>query len=216
MLYIIRHGKTDWNNLWKIQGRTDIPLNEEGRTMAKKAAEEYKDINFDIAFSSPLIRARETAEILLKGRDIPIINDDRLMEMSFGAYEGFEKCFDSPNCPLNVFFKTPEKYVVPVEGAESMEELFKRTGEFLKEHGIRTRIRGKLSDGSDEVIRSIEAGYVSYIINTRAILSGIHYVDGAEIRRSAIMNGVTIFTSLDTVRILLDVLEDITPRISTI
>ena len=90
------------------------------------------------------------------------------------------------------------------------------TGEFLKEHGIRTRIRGKLSDGSDEVIRSIEAGYVSYIINTRAILSGIHYVDGAEIRRSAIMNGVTIFTSLDTVRILLDVLEDITPRISTI
>ena len=90
------------------------------------------------------------------------------------------------------------------------------TGEFLKEHGIRTRIRGKLSDGSDEVLRSIEAGYVSYIINTRAILSGIHYQDGAEIRRTAIMNGVTIFTSLDTVRILLDVLEDITPRISTI
>ena len=90
------------------------------------------------------------------------------------------------------------------------------TGEFLKEHGIRTRIRGKLSDGSDEVLRSIEAGYVSYIINTRAILSGIHYQDGAEIRRCAIMNGVTIFTSLDTVRILLDVLEDITPRISTI
>nr|MCR5103094.1 carbamoyl-phosphate synthase large subunit [Eubacterium sp.] len=89
------------------------------------------------------------------------------------------------------------------------------TGEFLKEHGIRTRIRGKLSDGSDEVLRSIEAGYVSYIINTRAILSGIHYQDGAEIRRCAIMNGVTIFTSLDTVRILLDVLEDITPRIST-
>ena len=90
------------------------------------------------------------------------------------------------------------------------------TGEFLKEHGIRTRIRGKLSDGSDEVLRSIEAGYVSYIINTRAILSGIHYQDGAEIRRCAIMNGVTIFTSLDTVKILLDVLEDITPRISTI
>ena len=90
------------------------------------------------------------------------------------------------------------------------------TGEFLKEHGIRTRIRGKLSNGSDEVLRSIEAGYVSYIINTRAILSGIHYEDGAEIRRCAIMNGVTIFTSLDTVKILLDVLEDITPRISTI
>lgn len=90
------------------------------------------------------------------------------------------------------------------------------TGIFLKEHGIRTRIRGKGIEGSDEVLRSIRAGYVSYIINTRSILSGIHYNDGAMIRRCAIMNGVTMFTSLDTVRILLDVLEDISPRISVI
>ena len=90
------------------------------------------------------------------------------------------------------------------------------TGVFLKEHGIRTRIRGKISEGSDEILRSIRAGYVSYIINTRAILSGVHYNDGIEIRRCAIMNGVTMFTSLDTVKILLDVLEDISPRISTI
>ena len=90
------------------------------------------------------------------------------------------------------------------------------TGLFLKEHGIRTRIRGKISEGSDEILRSIRAGYVSYIINTRAILSGVHYSDGAAIRRCAIMNGVTMFTSLDTVRILLEVLEEITPRISTL
>ena len=63
---------------------------------------------------------------------------------------------------------------------------------------------------------SIRAGYVSYIINTRAILSGVHYADGAAIRKCAIMNGVTMFTSLDTVRRLLDILEDIAPRISTI
>ena len=90
------------------------------------------------------------------------------------------------------------------------------TGLFLKEHGIRTRIRGKLSDGSDEILRSIRAGYVSYVINTRAVLSGVHYDDGAAIRSCAIMNGVTMFTSLDTVRILLEVLEDIVPRISAI
>ncbi len=90
------------------------------------------------------------------------------------------------------------------------------TGHFLKEHGIRTRIRGKISEGSDEILQSIRAGYVSYIINTRAILSGIHYEDGIAIRRCAIMNGITMFTSLDTVRILLDVLEDVTPRISAI
>ena len=90
------------------------------------------------------------------------------------------------------------------------------TGVFLREHGIRTRIRGKISEGSDEILRSIRAGYVSYIINTRAILSGVHYSDGAAIRSCAIRNGVTMFTSLDTVRILLDVLEDITPRIAAI
>ncbi len=95
-------------------------------------------------------------------------------------------------------------------------EATKGTAEFLKSHGIRTRLRGKLSDGSDEVLRSIQAGYVSYIINTRAIMSGIHYSDGAAIRQCAVKNGVTIFTSLDTVRILLDVLEEIIPEISTI
>ncbi len=90
------------------------------------------------------------------------------------------------------------------------------SGMFLKKHGIRTRIRGKLSEGSDDILRSIRAGYVSYIINTRAILSGIHYQDGIAIRQCAIENGITMFTSLDTVRILLDVLEDIVPGISEI
>ncbi len=90
------------------------------------------------------------------------------------------------------------------------------TANFLKEHGIRTRVKGKISDGSDEILDSIRAGYVSYIINTRAVLSGVHYEDGVEIRRCAIQNGVTTFTSLDTVRILLDVLEDMIPAISTI
>ncbi len=90
------------------------------------------------------------------------------------------------------------------------------TAAFLKKHGIRTRVRGKLSEGSEEILDSIRAGYVSYILNTRAILSGVHYEDGVAIRRCAIQNGVTIFTSLDTVRIVLDVLEETIPEISTI
>ena len=84
------------------------------------------------------------------------------------------------------------------------------TGAFLKEHGIRARIRRKLSENSTEVLDSIRAGHVSYVINTRAVLSGIHDKDGAVIRRAAIENHVTMFTSLDTVRVLLDVLEEIT------
>ena len=90
------------------------------------------------------------------------------------------------------------------------------TAHFLKQHGIRTRLRGKLSEGSTEILDSIRAGYVSYILNTRAIFSGTHFVDGAAIRRCAVQNGVTMFTSLDTVRILLDALEETVPQISTI
>ena len=90
------------------------------------------------------------------------------------------------------------------------------TARFLKEHGIRTRVRGKISEGSDEILESIRAGYVSYVINTRAIRSGVHSDDGTAIRRCATENNVTMFTSLDTVRVLLDVLEETVITISTI
>ena len=90
------------------------------------------------------------------------------------------------------------------------------TALFLKEKGIRTRIRRKLSEGSEEILDSIKAGYVSYVICTRAILSGIHYEDGVAIRRCASQNNITMLTSLDTVKVLLDVLEEVTIGISKI
>ena len=90
------------------------------------------------------------------------------------------------------------------------------TAKYLKEHGIRTRVRRKISEGSEEILESIRAGYVSYIINTRALQRGRHYEDGVAIRQCATENSVTIFTSLDTVRVLLDVLEETTITVSTI
>jgi probable phosphoglycerate mutase len=129
----MRHGRTDWNDRHKLQGRTDIPLNAEGRRMAEKAAEEYRDVPLDVCWSSPLIRAKETAEIVLRGRNVPIMTDDRLREMSFGIYEGQENSFDIPDSPVNVIFKAPEKYTASVGGAETFDELFARTGAFLRE-----------------------------------------------------------------------------------
>ena len=90
------------------------------------------------------------------------------------------------------------------------------TGEHLKQHGIRTRILGKPSEGSSEILDAIRAGYVSYVINTRAILSGVHYEDGAAIRSAATQNNITMLTSLDTVKVLLDVLEEVTIGVSPI
>ncbi|MBO4322388.1 MAG: carbamoyl-phosphate synthase large subunit [Clostridia bacterium] len=90
------------------------------------------------------------------------------------------------------------------------------TGEVLNAAGIPAKILKKPSEGSTEVLDSIRSGYISYVINTRAILSGLHFGDGAAIRRCAAQNRVTMLTSLDTVRMILDVLEEVTLGVSPI
>lgn len=95
-------------------------------------------------------------------------------------------------------------------------EATKGTADFLKEHGIRTRVKKKLSEGSEEIVDSIRQGYVSYVINTRDINSPEGMSDGQDIRQCAVENNVTMFTALDTVSVLLDVLEETTLTISTI
>ena len=95
-------------------------------------------------------------------------------------------------------------------------EATKGTAEFLKENGIRTRVKKKISEGSEEILDSIRKGYVNYVINTRNIDSIEQETDGSLIRRCAVENNIAIFTALDTVRVLLDVLEEITLCISTI
>jgi len=95
-------------------------------------------------------------------------------------------------------------------------ESTKGTGDFLKSNGIRTRIKKKISEGSDEILESIRKGYVSYVINTSDINSNHEQNDGFMIRRAAVENNITMFTSLDTVRALIEVLEEITLCISTI
>ncbi len=90
------------------------------------------------------------------------------------------------------------------------------TAHFLKQNGIRTHAVGKLSDGSREITEAIRQGYVTYVINTRDMNSSGVLSDGYEIRRCAVENNVTMFTSLDTVKVLLDVLEETTLGISTI
>ncbi|MBR0142898.1 MAG: carbamoyl-phosphate synthase large subunit [Clostridia bacterium] len=90
------------------------------------------------------------------------------------------------------------------------------TARFLKENGIRTHVLGKISEGSDEIPEAIRQGHIAYILNTRDIGSGTEATDGVKIRLCATENNATMFTSLDTVRVLLDVLEETTLTISTI
>ena len=90
------------------------------------------------------------------------------------------------------------------------------TARFLKDNGIRTHVLGKINAGSSDIPDAIRQGHIAYVINTRDIGSSSEESDGVEIRKLATENNVSIFTSLDTVRVLLDVLEETTLTISTI
>ena len=130
MLYIMRHGRTDWNVRQKLQGRTDIPLNDEGRAMAEKAREEYRETPLDLCYCSPLSRAEETARIVLSGRDIPIIRDDRLREMSFGAFEGIENYFTDPDFPSAPCFRSRKPIPLPSAGRKALKSCSPGPGRF--------------------------------------------------------------------------------------
>lgn len=134
-LYMIRHGETDWNKARKVQGKSDIELNDFGRSLAVKTGQGLRDIRFDAAITSPLRRAKETAELILQGRDVELMEDERLEEISFGIYEGL--CCKGENADLSAsaladFFYNTERYRAP-EGGESFRDLLDRTGAFLEE-----------------------------------------------------------------------------------
>ena len=128
MIYIIRHGKTEWNRANVLQGRSDCPLNEEGVLQAKKAAERLKGIRFDYVFSSPLMRAVQTAEIVAP--DTKPVFDARLIEMDYGPYEGT----DLNRLPPEIvpFFSDFVHNPAP-EGMEPLSAVAERTGAFLEE-----------------------------------------------------------------------------------
>lgn len=96
MLYIIRHGKTDLNARMLMQGRSDHPLNETGFAQAVEAAERFSGmgVSIDKVYSSPLIRAVQTAKTIAP--DAELVIDERLIEMDYGPYEGMDLNHPAP------------------------------------------------------------------------------------------------------------------------
>ena len=129
MIYIIRHGQTELNTRHVLQGRSDHPLNENGRSQAAQAAELLRDVSFSCVYSSPLIRAVQTAEIAAPG--IPVTVDERLIEMDYGPYEGTD--LNDPPAEVIAFFKDFVHCPAP-EGMEPLDKIVQRAGEFLEEH----------------------------------------------------------------------------------
>ena len=144
-LYLIRHGETNWNVVKRLQGATDIPLNENGEALARATCEGMKDIHFDMIITSPLNRAYRTAEIVRGQREIPIIVDKRIREICFGDYEGLiskSEGYSIPDPDFKFFFTKTDKYQTPPNG-EPIAELLKRTGAFLDELKMREELQDK-------------------------------------------------------------------------
>ena len=136
-IYVTRHGETEWNTYWKLQGRSNTVLNEKGREQACLTHNGFVEagISFDRIYSSPLKRAVETAVLMTEKSESEIIKDDRLIEFSFGKAEGKtpdERNEDPELKDFHLFFDEPEKYVT-LEGAEPFESVLKRTAAFWED-----------------------------------------------------------------------------------
>jgi len=131
-LYLIRHGETVWNARGLLQGKQDIQLNEKGILAAQTFGKVVSDVEFDKIYCSPLNRAYTTAMLIKGDRDIPVIKDDRLRELSFGDCEGTDfRIWRDEKCPYHWFFDDPAKYIPP-ENGETLSHLCERTGDFIK------------------------------------------------------------------------------------
>ena len=136
-LYVVRHGETVWNKLHKVQGAADIPLAEKGIDLAEKTGEALKEVPFDLCITSPLVRARRTAELILEKQPhkVPVIEDKRIQEINFGEMEGVV-CFTEEHVFLNEqmekFFNDPWKFERPKNG-ENISDILARTKDFWEE-----------------------------------------------------------------------------------
>ena len=122
-LYIVRHGQTDWNKEKILQGQCNIPLNDGGRKEAKDVARQLGSYKIDRIISSTLDRALETAQIINQSINIPLSTDQRLIERSFGDYEG--KTYDQEQ--IAYFWQVNE----PLSNIEPLPDVFARVKAFL-------------------------------------------------------------------------------------
>lgn len=120
MLYFVRHGQTDWNVAEKVQGTSDIELNETGIAQAEELAKELKDVDIDLIICSPLKRARKTAEIINKNKNCKLIVDEDFTERHFGEFEGKTR----KEFPVEDFWNYKENF--KYQKAECIGDFFSR------------------------------------------------------------------------------------------
>ncbi|WP_051962928.1 histidine phosphatase family protein [Mesoaciditoga lauensis] len=134
-IFLVRHGQTDANLYHIVQGQRDTPLNQNGRKQAIEVSKRLKNVKADIVISSDLKRAKETAEIISRECDLPLILDKRLREMKLGIWEGksFEEVMKEPSA--QIWSKTPSKW--KTEGSETLKDVQERMIDAISEFSRR-------------------------------------------------------------------------------
>ena len=134
----------------RLWGQTDTELNENGVRLAKVTAEGLKNIPFDLGISSPLRRAKHTAELVLASRNVPLTTDDRLMELSFGSWEGLgcrANNFEIPSEHFDDFYRDPFHFR-PAGDGETIQEVCDRAEAFYHELTAKPELQDKTILGS--------------------------------------------------------------------
>ena len=129
-LYVARHGQTQWNLENKILGRTDLPLNDLGRLQAQALAEKAEGLELDLIISSPLLRARETAQAVSDRLGIPVTVEQRLIEQNFGVFEG-------QHHKVPEYLENKRQFACRYPGGESAMDVAHRVYGFLEELKVR-------------------------------------------------------------------------------
>ena len=137
-LIIVRHGQTEWNTLHKMQGQQDSPLTATGRELARRLGVRLQNTHIDGVFTSPLGRAAATARLITEGRNLPIIEDERLKELDLGRWEGEDMRTIEQRYPIDFdwFWQDPNRYM-EIRGGETYDALLKRTRAFLNDMAAR-------------------------------------------------------------------------------
>ena len=128
MIFLIRHGQTELNHRRVVQGRSDYPLNESGIAQAQEAAAKLRGVFFDAVYTSPLIRAVQTARILAPALE-PVV-DERLIDMDYGPLEGTR--IDAMSSEAVAYFRDFLHKSAP-EGMEQISAVARRAGAFLED-----------------------------------------------------------------------------------
>lgn len=156
--YLIRHGETEWNVKHLMQGHTDIPLNKKGELQAKEIAKKLRQIRFDAAFSSDLIRAKKTAEIITLEKKITVKTTKVLRERYFGRLEG--KSWTDESGELKTLWHRlanltdEERRIHNLENVENNDDLMNRFIPFIRELAIAYRGKNVLIVSHGGIIRA--------------------------------------------------------------